>query len=75
MTTPGFGQSLSELKEDKQPETEHEKEEEEVEDEEDVVDMDDFMDDVQKSQDQAEIEKAKQTALLYLSQNDNQEEE
>ena len=51
MTTPGFGQSLSELKEDKQPETEHEKEEEEeeVEDEEDVVDMDDFMDDVQKS--------------------------
>ena len=37
------------------------------EDEEDVVDMDDFMDDVQKSQDQLEIEKAKQTALLYLS--------
>ena len=40
---------------------------EEEEDEEDVVDMDDFMDDVQKSQDQLEIEKAKQTALLYLS--------
>ena len=39
-------------------------------DDDDVVDMDDFMQVVDKREDELEIQKAKEQALLYLSQNE-----
>ena len=41
----------------------------EEEDEEEIADMDDFIDEVEREESELEIQKAKEQALLYLSQN------